>query len=311
MTDKTGSKNKGQKLSDDIPSDQNGLDYNFKYNYSEFSQIKEQGEYNFYGIIYDATFPEQEPNNAILPGNNQPLPKYSCIIKLIDQNTNCLTCNNSNFNDNIITLIIKGNEKENLPYIHRIGDIIRVHRGLYSPKKKRSVYLNILKGNQFKGSWCIFSLEDQKNDPYSCSHQTFTFESQDIKYIQSFRKWGQTYLALKNSLIYNKQKNLSDRLNEGSDNDLLVQVVKKVELDDQIILYIQDETDGCQLHTYKYYDFIKEGDLIRVRNYKIFNKESLIINEYGNILKIPQNSNVYKTIIMALANKLKAIQTKK
>ena len=144
--------------------------------------------------------------------------------------------------------------------------------------------MNISKDNQFKGSFCVFSLKDQKNEPYLCSHSSFTFEPQDTTYLQNFRKWGQSYLSLKNSLVYSKQNSLVDRLKEGSDNDLLVQVVKKVELDDQIILYIQDDTDGCQLHTYKYYDFIKEGDLIRIRSYKIFNRDSLIVNEYGNIL---------------------------
>jgi hypothetical protein len=143
--------------------------YSFKYKYTLFVDMKEQGEYNFYGIIYDATFPKEEDNYAILPGTKEPLPKYSCILKLIDQSTNCLT-NPINFNENVITLIIQANERENIPYVHQIGDIIRVHRGLYAPKSKRNVYLNLLKGNQFKGSWCIFSANEDKDaeKPYLC-----------------------------------------------------------------------------------------------------------------------------------------------
>ena len=35
----------------------------------------------------------------------------------------------------------KSSDKENITYIHHIGDIIRIHHGFYSPKKKRNVYL--------------------------------------------------------------------------------------------------------------------------------------------------------------------------
>ena len=62
------------------------------------------------------------------------------IFKLIDQSVNCLTHQN-NLVENLITLIIQVNEKENIPYVHQIGDIIRVHRGMYIPKQKRNVYL--------------------------------------------------------------------------------------------------------------------------------------------------------------------------
>ena len=199
--------------------------------------MKEQGEYNFNGFIYDATFPKEEDNFAILPGKKEPLPKYSCILKLLDQSTNCLT-NPINFNENVITLIIQSNEKENIPYAHQIGDIIRVHRGLYTPKSKRNVYLNLLKGNQFKGSWCIFATNEDGEKPYLCSHKKYTYESQDKQNIDSIRSWIKSYLVIEKSLVYFNQNFLGNRIKEGSDKDLLVHVVKKVELDDQLVLFI-------------------------------------------------------------------------
>ena len=42
-----------------------------------------------------------------------------------------------------IYLIIKSSEKDNIPYAHHIGDIIKIHRGLYAPKKKRNVDLKM------------------------------------------------------------------------------------------------------------------------------------------------------------------------
>ena len=87
--------------------------------------------------------------------------------------------------------------------------------------------------------------------------------------------------------------------------------LKKVELDDQLVLFIQDDTDGCEIHTYKYYNFIHENDIIGVRAYKIFDNNTLILNEFGNILLVPQNSHCYKEFINALTKKLKQLQSKK
>jgi hypothetical protein len=89
-----------------------------KYKYTNIKDLNMDGYFNFYGVIYDATFPVyDEKENS-----------YSATVKIIDQDVNCLTYPES-LNDNIVYLIIKSSDKENLPFIHSIGDIIRVHRG--------------------------------------------------------------------------------------------------------------------------------------------------------------------------------------
>ena len=138
-----GKKNTNEKREEDIYQIQENASHTVKYKYTTFEELREQGEYNFYAVVIDASFPLEEATTS----------KYSCTLKLIDQTTNCLT-NPNNFNDNIIYLTIKSSEKENIPYIHHIGDIIRVHRGFYSPKNKRNVYLNVCKDNKIKGSLC-------------------------------------------------------------------------------------------------------------------------------------------------------------
>ena len=40
------------------------LNHSIKYKYSIFSDLIEQGEYNFYGVIYDASFPLEETNTG-------------------------------------------------------------------------------------------------------------------------------------------------------------------------------------------------------------------------------------------------------
>ena len=281
----------------DIYQIQENTNHSIKYKYSAFEDLNEQGEYNFYAIIYDASFPLEESNTL----------KYSCTLKLIDQTTNCLS-NPNNFNENIIYLTIKSSEKENIPYIHHIGDIIRVHRGFYSPKNKRNVYLNVCKDNKIKGSWCLYSVNNNSNEPYLCSNKKYSVESQDKQIIENNKNWVKNYLNKDKALIYPYQIKLNSRINDGNDKDLLVHVVKKVELDDQLVLFIQDDTDGCELHTYKYYNFIQENDIIRIRAYKIFDDNNLILNEYGNILVVPQFCHCYKELINALTKKLKQLK---
>lgn len=91
-----------------------------KINYTSLKGLDAEGDYNFFGIIYDATFPTQDetPNN------------YVCTLKLIDQDINNIN-SEDRLEFEIINLIIKSNSKDNLPHIHQIGDIIRVHRGIY------------------------------------------------------------------------------------------------------------------------------------------------------------------------------------
>ena len=273
------------------------LNHSIKYKYSIFSDLIEQGEYNFYGVIYDASFPLEEPNTG----------KYSCTIKLIDQSLNSFT-NPSDFNDKIIYLTIKSSDKENIPFIHHIGDIIRVHKGFYSPKKKRNVYLNVCNDNKMKGSWCLYSTNNTAIEPYSCSNKQYSTEEQDKQNIDTYKTWSKNYFGTNKALIYSYQIKLEERNKEGNDKDLMAQVVKKVELGDQIVLFIQDDTDGCELHTYKYYNFIQENDIIRIRAYKNFDNSSLILNEFGNILVVPSYSACYKNFYDALTKKLKQMK---
>ena len=266
---------KGKKISTNSDSldiyalQEKSTEHSISYKYSTFNELIEQGEYNFLGIIYDASFPQQEENTQ----------KYSCVLKLIDQTTNCLT-NPNDFSENIIYLIIKSNERENIPFVHHIGDIIRVHRGFYSPKSKRNIYLNVAKDNQMKGAWCLYHANSNTNEPYACSNKKYTVESQDKLNLEELKKWVKTYMGIDKSLKYPMQIKMENRANEGNDKDLMVHVVKKVEADNHLILFIQDETDGCELHTYKYYNFIQENEIIRIRAYKTFDNSNLILNEF-------------------------------
>lgn len=93
---------------------------NIRYKYSSLKEMDTNDDYNFYGVIYDASFPQPDENENA----------FTCTIKVIDPEINCLTYPHS-LNDNLVHLIIKSSNKENLPFVHSVGDIIRVHRGIF------------------------------------------------------------------------------------------------------------------------------------------------------------------------------------
>lgn len=106
--------------------------------------------------------------------------------------------------------------------------------------------------------------------PLASSSNNFKIEASDKKKIDSLRTWINTYFIEKKSLFYNFETKLKDRFNSNNtnDGDVTLKVVYKNELDDKIIYHIMDETDGCELHAFKYFNFINENDVIRLRSFK-------------------------------------------
>lgn len=263
--------------------------------YTPFSEMKEPGEYNCYGIIYDASFPQIQDQSQ--PGGI----KYECTIKLIDQFINFINHSDlSSLNNNIITLIIKSQFKEKIPFIHTIGDIIRIHSGIYSHKNKKNLYLTI--NNNVKGfpipNWCIFSGISSKNSdnsfiPILSSKKYYSIESQDEAIIKELRNFIKNNLSIPKSISFPMETALDKRI-INKENDTTVQVNYKIELDDKIIYYVQDDTDICELQTNKYFDFIQVNDIIRIRSYRLNEKNILFTNQFSNILIIPKTLGYYK-----------------
>lgn len=89
---------------------------------------------------------------------------------------------------------------EDLPIIHRLGDIIRVHRAtlrLYNGQRQFNA--NVF----YNSSWALFST-DKKSTleeisgsaggdelvPFSHSGKNFTFEKSEAATVQNIRKWA-------------------------------------------------------------------------------------------------------------------------
>lgn len=286
-----------------------------KYTYTTFNNLKE-GDVYFYGIIYDATYPTKIEDTGENFNDNSQIPTviqereylYECTIKLIDTDVNCITQPN-NFNDHVINLIIKSNSPESVPYIHSVGDIIRVHRGFYRHKKRRNVYLKIFNNRNTRASWCIFDgasfVDSKETHPKLCSHKNYSFEVKDIDIIFALRKFIGDYFTRPLSLFYPFEIKLKERV---SGSDTVVQVVYKTELDESVVYFVQDETDGCELHAYKYFSkFIEVNDVIRVRDFKSYDKSVITMSSFSNILRIPQFTDYFKQFQIKMETRLKTI----
>lgn len=135
-----------------------------KYNYDELAKIDADSieSCNFYGVIVDATFPYKVSKD-----------RYICSLKVIDP---------TNKKDPLPVVIYAKSFKD-LPIVHRVGDIIRIHRAnvrTYNNAKQFNVNV------YFKGSWDLYSCEDQNAlgvasgyGPYSFSGKKSSQEKQD------------------------------------------------------------------------------------------------------------------------------------
>lgn len=238
-----------------------------KYNYSSIKEVSAKREVNFYGVIVDATFPCKEELENI----------FTCTLKVIDHSVNHVS-DPLDIQNNQIYVTFKSDLIENLPFIKTVGDILRIHRGTYVHKLKRNVYVNLETKGPMKTHWCIFAAGSDPNsktyDPISCSSRTFTFEDIDVQILSNLRNWTKTYLKEKGSLVYPKTIKLIDRNRELSEEkDLIVQVCHKAKNgSDAISLWVQDDTDCCELVVYNIYNYIVPGDIVRIRSFKTHQK---------------------------------------
>ena len=243
-----------------------------KYKYTSLADMTTSNQYNFYGIVIDSSF----PSNNTLPESH-----YECILKVID-------ISYTHSSPIILTLIIKSRSKNQIPYIHKIGDVIRIINGTFKPKSK--VYLNLLNESVAeKGSWCVF--DGDNYTIYGGSSSSIPFEQRDLDNVASLSQFYKSLVGEEN-VLYARNEKLINR--KDDDRDAIVLVAGKEELDDKVVFFVQDETDACELHAFKYFNFVNVGDVIRVRSYRLFNQTVMVLNQWGNILLFNKASGMYR-----------------
>ena len=158
-----------------------------KYEYVELSKasLASSDSCNFYGVIIDATFPYKRDKFFI------------CSLKVIDP-----TLNPKISAQNYATVVIYAYRFEDLPIVHRIGDIIRIHRAkLRIHNNKRQFNVNMY----YVGSWVLYSSEKTSplghvvtDAPYAYSGKKSTQEPQDLAIVKTLKKWTNTFFMQNN-----------------------------------------------------------------------------------------------------------------
>ena len=100
---------------------------------------------HFYGVIIDATFPYKVNKQT-----------YVCSLKVVDPSVHIKSAKGTGDSSDYATVVIYSNKFEDLPIIHRVGDIIRVHRAIVRIYKGQRQFNASVSNNS---SWALFSTD--------------------------------------------------------------------------------------------------------------------------------------------------------
>jgi len=258
-----------------------------KYDYVELSKAKLSTDehQNFYGVIVDATFPYQVKADKM----------FMTILKVVDPTLH----DKSNY----AQIIMYANKFEDLPIVHRLGDVIRVHRAKTRMfNGKRQFVVNMF----YSSSWALYSTDRQTplgtastEGPYAFSGKRSTHERQDTAIQSNLKKWASNHFAKNNGVVGNHQVDLSKASKQSGDFDVCAKVLQVFELDEYTNeLKIRDNS-GTTFYTLALklkFPHIRHGSVVRIRSATYDatskNKNVLILQHYSNIMTLIGSSKL-------------------
>jgi hypothetical protein len=106
---------------------------------------------------------------------------------------------NSKTKGDYAQVVIYAKRFEDLPIIHRLGDVIRIHRAnLRIYNNQRQFNVNVY----FKSSWALYSSDKttplgaiDNGGPYAYSGNKYTNEKQDGAILSTLKKWESGFFA--------------------------------------------------------------------------------------------------------------------
>jgi hypothetical protein len=212
-----------------------------RYNYSQLAHVAltANDTHNVYGVIVDATFPYKVSKD-----------RFICSLKVVDP-----SLNGSGKKDDWASIIIYANRFEDLPIVHRMGDIIRVHRaGLRLYDDRRQFNVNV----QFHGSWALFStdkhtpLESQTGGDAAFAHsgKRATMEKSDMAMLAILRKWATSYFGSHAEMSGSHTKALKNAKGASGDFDVVAKIMQIHEFDEYTNeLRLQDNSGNGVFYT--------------------------------------------------------------
>lgn len=253
-----------------------------KYEYVELSKasLATTDACDFYGVIIDATFPYKREKNFI------------CSLKVIDP-----TLNPKTGSQPYATVVIYAQRFEDLPIVHRVGDIIRIHRAMLRLwQGKRQFNLNMY----MNGSWVLYSSEKVAplgqvvNDaPYAYSGKKSTQEPQDQAIVKTLKTWTNKFFS-SNDVIDGKTATQLTKLSQAKkptkDFDVVAKVLQVFQLDDYTNELKLKDASGATYYTLALkikFPHLREGAVVKIRSCthdETSSKSVLVLQHYSNIM---------------------------
>lgn len=234
--------------------------------------------HNVYGVIVDATFPYKVSKD-----------RFVCSLKIVDG-----SLNGSGKKNDWANLVIFANRFEDLPIVHRMGDIIRVHRAtLRVYDDRRQFNLN----TYFAGSWALFSTDKQSalgveaggNTPIAHSHKRASFEKNEASILSALRKWATGYMAGAAPVTAITPLNKASAVAAGKDFDIQAKITQIHEFDEYTNeLRLRDNSGDSwyTLCTKLKFPHLRHGQSIYIRSVSANqsgNKNVLSQSHYSNV----------------------------
>jgi len=241
--------------------------------------------FSFYAIVSDATFPYRVSQD-----------RYICSLKVIDPSLN------SKAKSEGAQVVIYAKRFEDLPIVHRIGDVIRINRANYR------MYNNTKQFNAnvyYKSSWALYSADKATplgtSNPagaYSFSGAKSSFTKRDADIVGTLKKWSATFCAQTNvgdaGAVSFKAAAKSDR-----QVDVCARVLQINDLDEYTNeLKLRDGSGDvayCLALKLKF-PHLHQGDGVRIRSAQHDNQSStkrvLNLQHYSNIMTFTSSSKV-------------------
>jgi hypothetical protein len=277
----------------------------YEYQYVELNKASltaKPDSLNFYAVVIDATFPYKTSQD-----------RYICSLKIVDSSLYIKGQKGTGDGSDYATLVLYAKRFEDLPIIHRIGDIIRVHRAtlrLYNHQRQFNV-------NLFNfGAWSLFSTDKKsvlqeiggqeagnENTPFAFKGQSYHFLKHEIPILASIRKWAQQYFSQYNVISNDMFVPLNKVNAQKEDFDILAKITQIFEMDEYTNeLRIRDSSNqSWNLLALKLkFPHLRQGDVIRVRSATYdetsVHKKVILLSHYSNIMTFVSSSKLAKEI---------------
>jgi len=269
-----------------------------KYEYVELSKasLTATDPCNFYGVVIDASFPYKREKFFV------------CSLKVIDP-----TLNPKISAQNYATVVLYAQRFEDLPIVHRIGDIIRIHRAkLRIWQGKRQFNVNMY----WHGSWVLYSSEKVSplgqvvgDAPYAYSGKKSTQESQDVAIVKTLKKWTNTFFSQSNVVSEADTKALKDMSKNNKDSDVVAKVLQVFQLDEYTNELKLKDNSGSVFYTLALrikFPHLKEGAVVKIRSCTYdettSSKQVLVLEHYSNIMTFISSSKLAANVASKVSN---------